>query len=223
MKEIRDMTSVIVDKVKQGGGTQRQDADFSSVGGVRFFETASAYESEDKALAIRKVLGGRVMTEAEIVALIEGKTLGPFDDFRSKKGKPFTASIRITNSKVEFLFVDSATELDRDEICQQESLGISPVDQTRVFETPAGFLSESALDGDQKKGLRISKVILGRRLDREHISQLLTHGRTELIGGFISKKKRPFDAFLLLDAKGKLGFEFPPRGKKGADKDASNG
>jgi DNA topoisomerase-3 len=223
MKEIRDMTSVIVDKVKQGGGAQRQEAEFSPVGGVRFFETASAFESEDKTLAIRKVLGGRVMTEAEVVALIQGQTLGPFDDFRSKKGKPFTASVRITNAKVEFLFVDSATELDRDEICQQESLGISPVDQTRVFETPAGFLSESALDGDQKKGLRISKVILGRRLDREHISQLLTHGRTELIGGFISKKKRPFDAFLLLDAKGKLSFEFPPRGKKGADKDASNG
>jgi DNA topoisomerase-3 len=124
---------------------------------------------------------------------------------------------------VEFLFADSATELDLDEIKQQEPLGPSPVDQTPVFETPAGFLSESALNGDQKKGLRISKVILGRRLDREHISQLLTNGRTELIGGFISKKKRPFDAFLVLDAKGKLSFEFPPRGKKGADKDASNG
>ena len=223
MKEIRDMTSVIVDKVKQGGGAERQEAEFSPVGGVLFFETASAFESADKTLAIRKVLGGRVMTAAEIVALIEGQTLGPFDDFRSKKGKPFTASVRITNSKVEFMFVDSAAELDRDEIRQQEPLGASPIDRSLVYETPAGYLSESALDGDQKKGLRISKIILGRRLDREHISQLLTHGRTELIGGFISKKKRPFDAFLLLDAKGKLGFEFPPRGKKGADKDASNG
>jgi DNA topoisomerase III len=71
--------------------------------------------------------------------------------------------------------------------------------------------------------LRISKVILGRQLDREHISQLLVNGRTELIGGFISKKKKPFDAFLLLDAKGKLSFEFPPRGKRGAEKDAGNG
>lgn len=73
----------------------------------------------------------------------------------------------------------------------------------------------SALDGDQKKGLRISKIILGRRLDPDHIRQLLAHGRTELITGFISKKKKPFDAYLLLDAKGKLSFEFPPRAKKG--------
>ncbi|MBV5317363.1 MAG: DNA topoisomerase III [Desulfobulbaceae bacterium] len=223
MKEIRDMTSVIVDKVKQGGGAERQEAGFSPIGDVQFYETASAFESADKALMIRKVLGGRVMEEKEIVALIKGQTLGPFSDFRSKKGKPFTASVRITNSKVEFLFADSTAELDLDEIRQQEPLGESPIDHTRVFETPAGFLSESALEGDQKKGLRISKVILDRRLEREHISQLLTIGRTELIAGFISKKKKPFDAFLLLDAKGKLSFEFPPRGKKGADKDASNG
>lgn len=224
MKEIREMTSTIVAKVKQGGGGERREAPFSPVNGVAFYETASAFESADKKLMIRKVLGGRVMENAEIVALIEGKTLGPFDDFRSKKGKPFTASVHIANSKVEFLFADSTAELDLDQIRQQEPLGESPIDRTSVYETPAGFLSESALEGDQKKGLRISKVILGRRLDREHISQLLTQGRTELIGGFISKKKKPFDAFLLLDSKGKLSFEFPPRGKKkGADKDASNG
>jgi DNA topoisomerase-3 len=223
MKEIRAMTGVIVDKVKQGGGSERHEAAFSPVEGGRFYETASAFESEDKKLMIRKVLGGRVMKEQEIVELIQGKTLGPFADFRSKKGKPFTASVHIAHSKVEFLFADSTAELDLDEIRRQEPLGESPIDRTKVFETPAGFLSESALEGDQKKGLRISKVILSRQLDREHISQLLADGRTELIGGFISKKKKPFDAFLLLDAKGKLSFEFPPRGKRGAEKDAGNG
>lgn len=223
MKEIREMTGAIVDKVKQGGGTERHEAPFSPVDGARFYETASAYESEDKKLIIRKVLGGRVMDPAEIVELIRGKTLGPFNDFRSKKGKPFTASVHIANSKVEFLFADSTDELNLDEIRGQEPLGLSPVDQTKVFETPAGFLSESALVGDQKKGLRISKIILGKKLEREHISQLLADGRTELIGGFISKRKKPFDAFLLLDAKGKLSFAFPPRGKKGKDKEADNG
>jgi DNA topoisomerase-3 len=223
MREIREMTGAIVAKVKQGGGGERREAPFSPVDGVRFYETASAFESEDKKLIIRKVLGGRVMETAEIVELIRGKTLGPFSDFRSKKGKPFTASVHIANSKVEFLFADSTDELDLDQIRSQEPLGCSPIDGSRVFETPAGFLSESALAGDQKKGLRISKVILGRQLDRAHISQLLTDGRTELIGGFISKKKKPFDAFLLLDGKGKLSFEFPPRGKKGKDKEADNG
>ncbi|MCL2789261.1 MAG: DNA topoisomerase III [Desulfobulbus sp.] len=213
MREIRVMTGAIVEKVRRGGSDERKAASFSPVDGVSFYETASAYESEDKKLIVRKVLGGRVMIEEEIVALIKGDTLGPFDDFRSKKGKPFTASVHIVHSKVEFIFADSG-EFELDEIRSHEPLGESPIDRTRVFETPVGFFSESALEGDQKHGLRISKIILGRRLDREQVSQLLTTGRTGLISGFISKKKKPFDAFLLLDAKGKLSFEFPPREKK---------
>jgi DNA topoisomerase-3 len=72
-------------------------------------------------------------------------------------------------------------------------------------------MSESAFDGDRKKGLRISKMILERSISKEHIVQLLTQSKTELIKGFISKRKRPFDAYLLLDNKGKITFEFPPR------------
>ena len=221
MQEIRDITSSIVEKVKSGEESNIREAPFSPVDGRRFFENATAFEAEDKKLVIRKVLGGRVMKEEEIVHLIQGQTIGPFDDFRSKKGKPFAAAVRISNSKVEFLFADSTEDLDLAEITAQEPLGISPVDQTRVFETPVGFLSESALEGDKEKGLRISKMILGRRLDPDHIQQLLTDGKTELITGFISKKKRPFDAFLLLDGKGKISFEFPPR-KRRAPKGSSD-
>ncbi|NQS72723.1 MAG: DNA topoisomerase III, partial [Desulfobulbaceae bacterium] len=96
----------------------------------------------------------------------------------------------------------------------QDPLGLSPVDGTPVFETQGAYLSESALEGDDKKGLRIAKIILGRRLEREHISQLLSDGRSPLINGFISKRKKPFDAYLLLDNKGKISFEFPPRERK---------
>ncbi len=222
MAEIRDMTRTIVEKVKQGGGPVRQEAAFSPVDGRKFYETAAAYESEDRKLMIRKVLGGRVMDESEVVDLIQGRTVGPFSDFRSKRGKPFTASVRITDSKVEFLFADSTGELDLDEIRKQEPLGLSPIDKTRVYETPVAFMSESALEGDREKGLRIGKVILGRRIDREHVEQLLRDGKTELINGFISKKKRPFDAYLLLDEKGKLTFEFPPRRKKRGKARAAN-
>ncbi len=214
MNEIRDKTAEIVTKVKGGDGPVRQEASFSPVDDRMFYETATAYESEDNTLMIRKVLGGRIMEEEEIVRLIRGETLGPYSDFRSKKGKPFTASVRIHESKVDFQFADSTADLDLAEIKKQEPLGVSPVDNTRVYETPMAFMSESAIEGDKKKGLRIGKIILGRRIDPDYIEQLLTDGKTELINGFISKKKRPFDAYLLLDDKGKLGFEFPPRKKR---------
>ena len=220
MREICDKTAEIVEKVKGGDGPIRTEASFSPVDDRIFYETATAYESEDKKLMIRKILGGRIMEEEEIVRLIRGETLGPYSDFRSKKGKPFTASVRISASKVDFQFADSTDDLDLDEIKKQEPLGLSPVDNTRVFETPMAFMSESALEGDKKKGLRIGKIILGRRLDRDYIEQILKDGKTELINGFISKKKRPFDAYLLLDDKGKLTFEFPPRKKKARKKQA---
>ncbi len=214
MADIRAMTASIVAKVKTGEAGSAQEASFSPVDGRKFFETATAFESEDKQLLIRKVLGGRVMAEEEVVRLIRGETLGPFDDFRSKKGKPFTAELRIQDAKIKFLFADSTADLDREAIKKQDALGISPVDKTKVYETPVGFLSESALNGDKDKGLRISREILGRRIDRDHIEQLLETGRTQLINGFISKRKKQFDAFLLLDKNGKIRFEFPPRGKK---------
>ncbi|MDP3479865.1 MAG: DNA topoisomerase III [Desulfoprunum sp.] len=215
MEEIRNLTSHIISQVKNFDTTEiREEAPFSPVQGMRFYTSPTAYISEDKKLSLRKILGGRVMSEAEIVLLIKGETLGPFSDFRSKKGKPFSASIRLVNNKVDFLFADSTDSLDIEAIQQGEALGTSPLDGTRVFETPAAYMSESAMVGDEGKGLRISKIILDKVLSPIHIRQLLAEGRTELISGFISKKKRPFDAYLLLAGNGKISFEFPPRTPK---------
>jgi DNA topoisomerase III len=174
----------------------------------------TAYVSEDQKTRIRKIIGGRIMSADEIVALLKGETIGPFGDFRSKKGKSFVASVKFVNNKVEFIFASSLADLDTEAIKQGKSLGLSPVDQTRVFATPAAYMSESALDGDEKKGLKISRIILSKELLEHHIEQLLRDGKTELISGFISKKKKPFDAYLLLAKNGTLSFEFPPRKTK---------
>ncbi len=219
MASIREITNNMVAQVKKFSsdqGEQRQEASFSPLDSAKYFETATAYISEDEKVMVRKILGGRVMAEEEICALLRGETIGPMDDFRSKRGKLFSASIHLNAGKVEFLFADSIDQLDCEAIKKTRSLGKSPVDQTDVYETPAAFLSESALDGDKDKGLRLSKIILGRRIDIDYVEQLLRDGKTELINGFISKKKRPFDAYLKLNSKGKLSFEFPPRKKKGA-------
>ncbi|MCI5142010.1 MAG: DNA topoisomerase III, partial [Candidatus Electrothrix sp. ATG1] len=211
MQEIRKQTAKIVEQVKTGEDAEQKEAPFSPVDGLKFFENATAYQSEDGKLMIRKILGGRIMEEDEIVRLIRGETVGPYTDFRSKKGKPFTASIVIKDSKISFQFANSTDNLDIEAIKQQKPIGISPVDQTRVFETPMAYMSESAFEGDQKKGLRIGKIILERSITQENIAQLLTQGKTELIKGSISKRKRPFDAYLCMDKKGKITFEFPPR------------
>ena len=215
MKEIRDLTRQIIDRVRNFESDEvRPEAPFSPVNGVRFFSSPTAFISEDEKISIRKILGGRLLAQDEVVALINGETIGPFSDFRSKKGKNFTASVRLLNKKIDFIFPDSNADLDIEAIKKGEILGISPVDKTPVYTCPASYMSESALDGDSKKGLRISKIILDREIHPEHIQQMLENGRTELIKGFISKRKKPFDAYLVLAKNGKVSFEFPPRESK---------
>lgn len=217
MEEIRELTKHIISQIVNFENSEvRLEAPFSPVDGKRFYSSPIAYHAEDDSLHIRKILGGRVMSNDEIVALIKGETIGPFGDFLSKKGKHFSASIKLTNNKVDFIFANATDELDIDAILRQQPLGKSPIDNSPVFETPAGYMSQSALEGDEKRGLKISKIILSRELPPETIADLLNKGKTKLIKGFISKKRRPFDAYLLLQKNGKISFEFPPRksGKK---------
>jgi DNA topoisomerase III len=212
MKEIRKMTAHIIDQVKSFDGQEiRPEAPFSPLAGKRFFSSPTAYVSEDEKTSIRKILGGRHLQEAEVVALLSGETIGPFADFRSKKGKNFTASLRLVNNRIEFLFADSHADLDIDAILEGEPLGLSPIDGTRVFATPTAYMSESALNGDEKNGLRINKIILAKEIGADHIRQLLDQGKTELLKGFLSKRKKPFDAYLVLAKNGKVSFEFLPR------------
>src|SRR6266511_424689 len=63
---------------------------------------------------------------------------------------------------------------------------------------------------------RKGKLILEQPIDRENVRHLLETGKTNKLTKFISKKKRPFSAFLTLGKDGKVDFEFEPREKKPA-------
>jgi DNA topoisomerase-3 len=63
---------------------------------------------------------------------------------------------------------------------------------------------------------RTGKIILQRPIEPEQVTKLLEHGRTDLLHRFISKKGRPFSAFLVRQSDGRAGFEFAPRAGAGA-------
>lgn len=215
MAEIRALTKHIIDQVKNFEADEvRLEAPFSPVNGIHIFCSPTAYISADEKISIRKILGGRMLSDSDVIALLKGETIGPYSDFRSKRGKPFTASVKLVNNKIEFMFADSMAELDIEAIKKSPSLGVSPIDGTKVFDTPMAFLSESALDGETKKGLRISKIILSKEITPDNVKQLLNEGKTELITGFISKRRKPFEAYLILAKNGTVSFEFPPRKTK---------
>ncbi|MGH8747413.1 MAG: topoisomerase C-terminal repeat-containing protein, partial [Burkholderiales bacterium] len=50
---------------------------------------------------------------------------------------------------------------------------------------------------------------------------LLATGKTDLLQRFISKKGRPFKAYLIKNAEGRVGFEFEPRKSKAASATSS--
>jgi len=215
MGEIRDLASHIVTQIRGfNEGDSRTVAPFSPVDGKVVYDYLGHFECEDGTKRVRKILGGRHMAVEEIADLYTKGQAGPYHDFVSRKGSAFTALLRIdAEGKVEFVFEDRDSDADGNplDLSTQEPLGVSPVDQSPVYATLSSYVSKSAIDGDDK-GLRINRSILGRAIEPEHIQAMLRGEKTPLLVGFRSARTRKnFDAYLRLDEKGKIHFEFPPR------------
>jgi len=207
MRDIEGLTSVMVGKIKNFKESDTKKEGVAEAAGQQIHETVSNYET-DSGIRIRKILGGRHISLAEVAELLEKKKLGPLDGFRSKKGKEFSAALILNEkNKVEFVFEDLSANENLD-FSTMTPIGTSPVDGSPVYETLTAFVSST--------GLRITKSILGKTLTIEHVKAMLAGEKTALIKGFRSAKtRRLFDAFLKMDKKGKIGFEFPPsQGRK---------
>jgi len=83
-----------------------------------------------------------------------------------------------------------------------------------VFEQPMAYVCENSVNDPRTCDFRSGRVILQRPIEREEIQKLLATGRTDLLHRFISRKGRPFSAFLVRGPDGKVGFEFAPRAGK---------
>jgi DNA topoisomerase-3 len=78
------------------------------------------------------------------------------------------------------------------------------------------YTCEKAVGGARSCDFKTGKIILKRPIEREQVVKLLVAGRTDLLPKFTSKKGRPFSAYLVMGAGGKVGFEFEPRQAKAA-------
>ncbi|MDR0518349.1 MAG: DNA topoisomerase III [Fibromonadaceae bacterium] len=212
MRDIESLTSHMVDKIKNFKESDTKKEAVAEAAGEKIHETVSNYET-DSGIRIRKILGGRHISIAEVAELLEKKKIGPLTGFRSKKGKEFSAALILSEkNKIEFVFDDLASAEGREalDFSGQTPLGNSPRDNSPVYETLTAFVSESFAKG-MDTGLRLTKSILGKQITTENVQKLLSGGKTDLIKGFRSAKtRRLFDAFLKIDKNGKIGFEFPP-------------
>jgi DNA topoisomerase-3 len=73
------------------------------------------------------------------------------------------------------------------------------------------YICEKAVGASRACDFRSGKIILQRPIEVEQMKKLLNEGKTDLLHRFISKKGRPFSAFLVKGPDNKVSFEFAPK------------
>jgi DNA topoisomerase-3 len=138
--------------------------------------------------------------------------------FRSRKGKRFPAVLKLNDDfKAEFDFGPNGQENGATQpvdFSGKEPLGTCPKCGGRVFELGMSYLCENSVGPNKTCDFRAGKVILQQPVDHEQVKKLLSAGKTDLLPRFISRKGRPFKAFLVVTDKKDIGFEFEKREPK---------
>jgi DNA topoisomerase III len=228
MDHIVAITRDLVERIKTG---EIPDTAFATVdqpcprcGGV-VQENYRRFQCRSCEFSLWKVLSGREWAPEEIAELIGTRHIGPLHGFRSRAGRPFSAAIKLTDDhKLEFDFGTApgqeGAEAEAPDFSGQEPLGKCPKCGGRVFEQPMAYVCEHGVGAPRTCDFRSGRVILQRPIERAQMEKLLSTGRTDLLPRFISKKGRPFSAFLVLADDGKVGFEFAPRQTGGTKAEA---
>ncbi len=152
----------------------------------------------------KKIAGKPISHELVKEFLAKGK-IGPFNDFISKKGTPFSACLVLVKQdekwQVKFDFNDEKSS---------GSLGKCPVCGGEVTEGPKGYGCSNWRDAHGGCKFVIWKSIAQKQISRQIAKTLLEQGKTPVISGFISRKGKSFSASLKLqdDGSGMFKAEF---------------
>ena len=220
MEEIRAFTTDIVEKAKNfegdtiEGNFEDIDVTCPKCGNRGFKESFKAYEckTEGCGAIVWKNMSGRNLEREEVEKLLTEGRVGPLEGFRSKMGRPFSAMVQFdkTEGKQSFDFGENADSAAKINFAELPSIGTCPACKTgTIHDTGTAWQCSNV----GKCKFRMGKSLCQREIPREQVEKILTVGKTDLIPRFISKKGRPFSAYLKLED-GKVTFEFEPREKK---------
>ena len=215
MAQIRVLTEDIVSKAKnfQGdtveGDFGELDAACPKCGTRPLKEEYRVFRCPNCDYVFWKSMAGRQFDPEEIKTLLTSGHVGPLEGFKSKMGAPFNAPLKLgVEGKPEFDFPDAKEAPD---FTGQMPLHACTVcKKGEVFATETAYLCNRSVGEKKDCTFRMSKVILQREIPAEQVVKVLTTGKTDLLDKFISKKGKPFKAYLALEKTGKVGFEFEP-------------
>jgi DNA topoisomerase-3 len=233
MKEIAGATREMVSKAKSHE-SDTVPGDYGTLKipcpkcGGEIQENYKKFQCQKCDFALWKIVAGRQLEISEVEELISKGQVGPLQGFRSAKGFPFAAIIKMgAEFKPEFDFGNDKKENGESsapvDFTGKEPLGKCPKCGARVFDAGMNYLCEKATGPEKTCTFKSGKIILQQEMSPEQVKKLLGEGKTDLLKGFISKKTgRKFEAFLVVKDGG-TAFEFAPREKKsGARKTAKS-
>lgn len=214
MEKIAEMTRHMVEQAKTHRG-ETITGDFAVLkspcpkcSGI-VHETYKKFQCQKCDFALWKILAGRQFEVEEMETLITQREVGPLQGFRSKMGQSFNAIIRLTDTlEMKFDFGNNDENQEEIDFSEQLSLGKCPKCNHAVYEHGMQYVCEKSVGPARTCDFKTGKIILARPIDRAQITKLLETGKTDLLTKFISKKGRPFSAYLVRNPDGKIGFEF---------------
>ena len=226
MNEIAEMTRAIVGKAKRHE-SDTVPGDFGTLKvpcpkcGGEIKENYKKFQCQKCDFSLWKIVAGRQLEIEEVEELISKRVVGPLQGFRSKLGRPFAAVIKLSPElKPEFDFGQGQTNPDGTsrevDLTGLEPLGKCPNPKCggRIFENAMSYFCEKAIATAPTCAFRTGKIVLQREMERAQVMKLIETGKTDLLPKFISKKGRPFSAYLVVGEGGKVSFEFAPRAPK---------
>ena len=229
MGEIRRFTEEIVSKAKRYD-KDTIPGDFGVLMvrcpkcGDEIHEKFREWKCQNCDFYVKKVLGGRMFEPEEVQELIMARQIGPLQGFRSKRGFPFAAVVKLSpDNEVKFDFGNEDQGPDGEamqpvDFTGKEPLGKCPKCGARVFENGMNYVCEKATGPERTCDFKTGAIILQQPIDKTQVAKLLAEGKTDLLKGFVSNKTgRKFEAFLVVK-EGKVGFEFVPRARKFPEK-----
>lgn len=229
MREIEKMTQIIVKRAKEynndtiPGDYATLKTPCPNCGGV-VKENYRRFACTKCEFNMSKTPGSRQFEIAEVEELLEKKTIGPMQGFRSKMGRPFAAILRIVrdedtkNMKLEFDFGqndEGGEDGEGVDFTGQTPLGPCPKCAAGVYEMGLAYVCEHSVAKPKTCDFRSGRIILQQEILPEQMAKLLNDGKTDLLPGFVSQRtRRPFKAFLVKGKDGKISFEFEERKAK---------
>ena len=195
--------------------------------GANVFDGGMNYVCEKQAGAERtcKFRTGKIILQQEISPeqvkklLAEGKTDLLKGFVSNKTNRKFEAFLIVKDGKTGFEFKPREKKgkgapkepPPKIDFTGKPVIGKCPKCGGNVCDTEVGFVCENSQLEAKSCKFKIGRTILEQPIDPVQAAKILKDKKSDVLEKFISKSGKPFPAFLVMDKKGKITFEFPAR------------